>query len=306
MRVEQLALGDPADEVLGERVAVHRVEGVAQRVDRHRPVDPLVEDPVQDVAPGLGHLERAPQQVGEQVHGDALLAQHLGEAVVLLLGAVHPQHVVEQQPVLVARGEPQQLGAGTVQDHLAQAPDLGVDPKAAGREPVIAPFHHPRRPGGEMEAVRLDPRRREDHRAARRGRPPQLRRPRRPRRADGVGGEAPGGPAARGRGDRRVHGAAGARRPWAGRWRATSSCTAATAPRRRRSGRPIARFPEIVDASTISGEADALLRIVAADMHHFERVLEQIGAQPFVARTKSVLVLSALLRRPVTPRHDEP
>ncbi len=80
----------------------------------------------------------------------------------------------------------------------------------------------------------------------------------------------------------------------------------ATARRRRRSGRPIARFPEIVDASTISGEADALLRIVAADMHHFERVLEQIGAQPFVARTKSVLVLSALLRRPVTPRHDEP
>ena len=59
----------------------------------------------------------------------------------------------------------------------------------------------------------------------------------------------------------------------------------------------------MVDASTISGEADALLRIVAADMHHFEQVLEQIGAQPFVARTKSVLVLSALLRRPVTPVH---
>jgi DNA-binding Lrp family transcriptional regulator len=68
----------------------------------------------------------------------------------------------------------------------------------------------------------------------------------------------------------------------------------------------VARFPEVVDASTISGEADALLRIVAADMHHFERVLEQIGAQPFVARTKSVLVLSALLRRPVTPLHPTP
>jgi DNA-binding Lrp family transcriptional regulator len=65
----------------------------------------------------------------------------------------------------------------------------------------------------------------------------------------------------------------------------------------------VARFPEVVDASTISGEADALLRIVAADMHHFEQVLEQIGAQPFVARTKSVLVLSALLRRTVTPLH---
>jgi DNA-binding Lrp family transcriptional regulator len=68
----------------------------------------------------------------------------------------------------------------------------------------------------------------------------------------------------------------------------------------------VARFPEVVDASTISGKADALLRIVAADMHHFERVLEQIGAQPFVARTKSVLVLSALLRRPVTPLHPAP
>jgi DNA-binding Lrp family transcriptional regulator len=68
----------------------------------------------------------------------------------------------------------------------------------------------------------------------------------------------------------------------------------------------VARFAEVVDASTISGEADALLRIVAADMHHFERVLEQIGAQPFVARTKSVLVLSALLRRPVTPLHPAP
>ncbi len=45
-----------------------------------------------------------------------------------------------------------------------------------------------------------------------------------------------------------------------------------------------------------------MLRILAADMRHFEQVLEQIGAQPFVARTKSVLVLSlALLRRPATP-----
>ena len=81
-------------------------------------------------------------------------------------------------------------------------------------------------------------------------------------------------------------------------------CRNSTSPQAIRTA--IARFPEIVDASTISGEADAMLRILAADMRHFEQVLEQIGAQPFVARTKSVLVLSALLRRPVTPRHDEP
>ena len=76
-------------------------------------------------------------------------------------------------------------------------------------------------------------------------------------------------------------------------------CRVSTAPRAIRAA--VARFPEVVDASTISGEADALLRIVAADMRHFEQVLEQIGAQPFVARTKSVLVLSTLLRRPVVP-----
>ena len=62
----------------------------------------------------------------------------------------------------------------------------------------------------------------------------------------------------------------------------------------------------VIRREKLTLDAAALLRIVAADMHHFERVLEQIGAQPFVARTKSVLVLSALLRRPVTPRHDEP
>ena len=76
-------------------------------------------------------------------------------------------------------------------------------------------------------------------------------------------------------------------------------CRMSTAPQAIRAA--VARFPEVVDASTISGEADALLRIVAADMRHFEQVLEQIGAQPFVARTKSVLVLSPLLRRPVAP-----
>ena len=44
-------------------------------------------------------------------------------------------------------------------------------------------------------------------------------------------------------------------------------------------------------------QADALLHVVAADMRHFEDVLERIGAERFVARTKSVLVLSRLLQR---------
>ncbi len=59
----------------------------------------------------------------------------------------------------------------------------------------------------------------------------------------------------------------------------------------------VSRHPEVVDACTVSGEADALIHVVAADMRHFEEVLERIGAEKFVVRTKSVMVLSRLLRR---------
>jgi DNA-binding Lrp family transcriptional regulator len=76
-------------------------------------------------------------------------------------------------------------------------------------------------------------------------------------------------------------------------------CRNSTAPAAIRAA--VDRFPEVVEASTVSGDADAMLRILATDMRHFEQVLEQIGAQPFVARTKSVLVLSPLLRRPTAP-----
>ena len=62
------------------------------------------------------------------------------------------------------------------------------------------------------------------------------------------------------------------------------------------------RHPEVVGAYTVSGEADAMVHIVATDMRHFERVLEQIGAERFVERTKSVLVLSPLIRRS-SPTH---
>lgn len=61
--------------------------------------------------------------------------------------------------------------------------------------------------------------------------------------------------------------------------------------------RGVAAHPEVVSASTVSGEADAILHLLATDVRHFEQVLERIGSEPFVARTKSVLVLSPLLRR---------
>jgi DNA-binding Lrp family transcriptional regulator len=59
----------------------------------------------------------------------------------------------------------------------------------------------------------------------------------------------------------------------------------------------VRRFPEVVSASTVTGEADALLHVLAADVGHLERVVERIGAESFVVRTKSAIVLSPLLRR---------
>ncbi|HEV2376270.1 MAG TPA: Lrp/AsnC family transcriptional regulator [Streptosporangiaceae bacterium] len=59
----------------------------------------------------------------------------------------------------------------------------------------------------------------------------------------------------------------------------------------------VGKHPEVVAAATITGESDALLHIRAADMRHFEQVVERIGAEPFVVRTRSVVVLSRLVGR---------
>ena len=60
----------------------------------------------------------------------------------------------------------------------------------------------------------------------------------------------------------------------------------------------VAKHPEVVDACTVTGDADALLQIRASDVRHFEQVVERIGAEPFVVRTRSVIVLSRLVHRP--------
>jgi len=59
----------------------------------------------------------------------------------------------------------------------------------------------------------------------------------------------------------------------------------------------VRKYPEVADACTVTGEADALVHIRAADMRHFERVMERIGAEPIVMRTRSVIVLSRLVER---------
>ena len=63
----------------------------------------------------------------------------------------------------------------------------------------------------------------------------------------------------------------------------------------------IEQYPEVMAASTVTGDVDVVLQVRARDMRHLERVVERLAAEPFVARTRSTIVLSALVRRPEGP-----
>ena len=73
-------------------------------------------------------------------------------------------------------------------------------------------------------------------------------------------------------------------------------CSGSTSPVVMRAA--VERHPEVISASTVTGEVDLLLHVRARDMRHLERVIERLNAEPFVARTRSAIVLSALVRRP--------
>lgn len=56
----------------------------------------------------------------------------------------------------------------------------------------------------------------------------------------------------------------------------------------------VREIPEVSRAYTVTGEADGILVVRAADAAHFERVLGVIRNSPGVSRTRSSLVLSQL------------
>jgi DNA-binding Lrp family transcriptional regulator len=60
------------------------------------------------------------------------------------------------------------------------------------------------------------------------------------------------------------------------------------------------RLPEVVGAYTVSGGADAVVHVRAANIAHLEQVLEQLRAEPFVTQTQSMIVLSCLIDRPTS------
>lgn len=63
--------------------------------------------------------------------------------------------------------------------------------------------------------------------------------------------------------------------------------------------RDLERLPEVVEASTVSGAADAILRVVASDAVHLERVITRLRGLSYVQQTDTTLLLSRLLSRPM-------
>jgi DNA-binding Lrp family transcriptional regulator len=57
----------------------------------------------------------------------------------------------------------------------------------------------------------------------------------------------------------------------------------------------VRRHREVVGAYTVSGQADALVHLRAADIGHLEQALERLRAEPFVTSTRSMVVLSRLV-----------
>ena len=56
----------------------------------------------------------------------------------------------------------------------------------------------------------------------------------------------------------------------------------------------VTTIPEVVEAYTVTGEADGILLVRSADAAHFEKTLGVIRTYPGVSRTRSSLVLSHL------------
>ena len=55
------------------------------------------------------------------------------------------------------------------------------------------------------------------------------------------------------------------------------------------------RHPAVIGAYTISGEADALVHLRAADIPHLEQALERLRSENFITSTRSMIVLSRLI-----------
>jgi DNA-binding Lrp family transcriptional regulator len=74
-------------------------------------------------------------------------------------------------------------------------------------------------------------------------------------------------------------------------------CTGATSPEEIYSS--IRKHPEVVAAYTISGDASALVHVRVRDIQHLEQALERLRREDNITATKTAIVLSRLIGRPI-------
>jgi hypothetical protein len=123
----QITFQDASDQELGQRLAVLVLEEAPYWIDERRAEQRRRTQSIENEGATGRKVERFGEQLAVVVDEDALVAQRLGERVVLLFGFRGPHHVVEQQRLDVVWGQPRQLKTGSVHDRLAELTDLGSD-----------------------------------------------------------------------------------------------------------------------------------------------------------------------------------
>lgn len=65
--------------------------------------------------------------------------------------------------------------------------------------------------------------------------------------------------------------------------------------------RDLGDIPEVVDVATVTGDADAIIHVMAANMVGIEATVEHIRASGRVERTRTSVVMSRVIDRPARP-----
>jgi hypothetical protein len=115
--------------------------------------DLVIEDPLL----GLGDRHRFGEHVVHLDHFDAAVAHLLHEIEVIALGGLDPDHVVEQQPVVVRRRQALVRASRRADHHEAQLADFRVDTKGGvlishNKGSLAASFEAGRRRGSAWPA----------------------------------------------------------------------------------------------------------------------------------------------------------
>lgn len=60
----------------------------------------------------------------------------------------------------------------------------------------------------------------------------------------------------------------------------------------------LAQHPQVVEAWSVTGDADAIARVRTADNHDLEQLIMELQSDGQVIRTRSQVIMSALISRP--------